>query len=221
MRQQTISLIKQKGIIAIIRGLSADDAVLAAKALQEGGISLVEVTFDAKQPDKAVETLDAIRRINELFQGSGAVGAGTVIKKEQVKMAAEAGAKYIISPTCDKEIIQYTRELGLVSIPGAFTPTEISDAYEFGADFVKLFPAGNLGPSYLKAIRAPLSHIPILVVGGVDLSNLGAFLQVGAAGAGIGGNLIDKKAIKEGKFDHITNIAASYVKIIEERRQEK
>ena len=135
------------------------------------------------------------------------VGAGTVTTPELVELAASAGAQYIISPDVNVDVIHRTRELGLVSLPGAMTPTEVMTAHLAGADFVKLFPAGNLGISYVKAIRAPISHVKLLAVGGVNEDNVADFLHAGMVGAGVGGNLANKKWIEAGEYDKITQTA--------------
>ena len=132
---------------------------------------------------------------------------------ELVELAASAGAKYIISPDTNIDVIKRTRELGLVSMPGALTPTEILTAYNNGADFVKLFPIANLGPAYVKAVRAPISHVPMMAVGGVNETNLREYLDLGMCGAGIGGNLVNKKWVENGEFEKITEVARTMVSI--------
>ena len=142
------------------------------------------------------------------------IGAGTVMTAEQVAVAAEAGAEYMISPDTSEAVIKATLAAGAVSIPGALTPTEVAVAYGYGADFVKLFPAGELGLSYIKAIRAPLAHIPMLAVGGVNENNLSAFLDAGLAGVGVGSNIVDKKLIEKGDFAALTALALRYTEQI-------
>ena len=178
-----------------------------AKALYEGGIRLMEITFDQKNPASFQATAGAIRAIGEAYAGKMMVGAGTVTTPELVELAASAGAQYIISPDVNVDVIHRTRELGLVSLPGAMTPTEVMTAHLAGADFVKLFPAGNLGISYVKAIRAPISHVKLLAVGGVNEDNVADFLHAGMVGAGVGGNLANKKWIEAGEYDKITQTA--------------
>lgn len=162
-REEIIDSVIENKVIAIMRGVGKDLSLKVADALFDGGIKMVEVTFNQKDPSSFKDTAASIKAISEKYAGKMLVGAGTVLTKEQVDMASEAGAMYIISPNVNVEVIKYTRELGKVSMPGAFTPSEVMTAYEAGADFVKLFPAGNLGPSYIKAIRAPISHVSILL----------------------------------------------------------
>ena len=142
------------------------------------------------------------------------IGAGTVLTEAQVLLTKNSGGKFIISPNCDRGVISKTNSLGLVSIPGALTPTEAQNAYTYGADFVKLFPIANIGFEYFKAIKAPLSHIPFLAVGGVNLSNIKDYLKAGALGFGIGSNIIDKKLIAEEKFSEISELAKKYTREI-------
>lgn len=161
---------------------------------------------------ETVLTTAAIRSIHDALEGKVYVGAGTVLTREQVDLAKEAGALYIITPSTNPDVIRYAKEQGLVTMPGAMTPSEVVEAYEAGADFVKIFPVGNLGAAYIKAVKAPLSHIPILAVGGVNEKNIAEFLRMGAVGAGVGGNLVNTQWIKNGEFDKITALAEEFVK---------
>ena len=154
MRENVIETIKKEKLIAIVRGIAPEKCLKVAGALYAGGFRLVEITFDQKNPDSWATTAAAIKAISEAYSGTMEVGAGTVTSVELVELAASAGAKYIISPDTNIDVIKRTRELGLVSMPGALTPTEILTAYNNGADFVKLFPIANLGPAYVKAVRA-------------------------------------------------------------------
>lgn len=207
MREEVIAKILEEKIIAIVRGVGAEECMKVAQALYEGGIRLMEITFDQKNSASFQATAGAIRAIGEAYAGKMMVGAGTVTTTELVELAASAGAQYIISPDVNVDVIHRTRELGLVSLPGAMTPTEVMTAHLAGADFVKLFPAGNLGTSYVKAIRAPISHVKLLAVGGVNEDNVADFLHAGMVGAGVGGNLANKKWIEAGEYDKITQTA--------------
>lgn len=208
----TMEWIIRYQIIAIVRSLEPEATRTLADALFAGGIRLVEVTFAQAKPDTWKDTADSIRSIGERHAGTMLAGAGTVLTLEQLHMAADAGAKYIISPDVNEEIIKETKRLGLVSLPGALTPTEIMTAHRMGADAVKVFPAGNLGAGYIKAIRAPLSHIPLLAVGGVDAHNCADFIAAGCAGVGVGGSLVNKQWIANGEFDRITELAGEFVR---------
>ena len=178
-----------------------------ADALYAGGIRLMEVTFDQKNPASFQATADAIEAIGKAYEGRMLVGAGTVTTTELVELTAKAGGKYVISPDVNVDVIRRTRELGMVSLPGAMTPTEVMTAHRAGADFVKLFPASNLGTAYVKAVRAPISHVKLLAVGGINEDNVADFLHAGMVGAGVGGNLANKKWIEAGEFEKITETA--------------
>lgn len=205
----TVDLIKKEKIIAILRGIPADKICRLAGALHKGGINLIEVTFDQRSSDYA-ETLESISLIKREFDGAVGVGAGTVITTEQARLAKEAGAEYIISPNTNEAVIKETKKLGMISIPGAFTPSEIEAAHEYGADFVKVFPISDLGPSYLKAVAAPLSHINLLAVGGVRPENVKDYLKAGACGVGAAGNLVNKEWLTNCEWDKITAVAREY-----------
>ncbi|HEY8499197.1 MAG TPA: bifunctional 4-hydroxy-2-oxoglutarate aldolase/2-dehydro-3-deoxy-phosphogluconate aldolase [Clostridia bacterium] len=214
MRDYIIEQIEKSKIIAIVRGIEKNKILNVAEALYEGGIRLMEITFNQKNPEKFPDTTEAIKTIAEEFEGRMLVGAGTVTTPELVEMAADAGAKYIISPDTNLDVIRRTLKYGLVSIPGAMTPTEIMAAHNAGADFVKLFPSGNLGVDYIKAIRAPISHIRLLAVGGINENNIRQFLDAGMCGAGIGSNLVNGRWIENAEYDKITNAAKMLVSAI-------
>lgn len=215
MREQVIQRILEHKIIAIVRGVDGDSVIKTAKALYEGGVRLVEVTFNQKDPANFSKTCDAIRAIRAEMGDKMLVGAGTVTTPELVQMAADAGALYIISPDTDPEVIAKTRELGLVSLPGAYTASEAKLAHKAGADFVKLFPCVEGAPAYVKALCAPFNHIKFLAVGGVNADNAATFLRSGAVGLGVGGSLVNKKWVEEGRFDLITAEARKFVENIQ------
>jgi len=207
MRNQVIKKILEEKIIAIIRGIYNDDALNLVNALFKGGISLVEMTFQQSNPETYRDTIRSISTINDYFKGDVIVGAGTVLNVEQVNMAASVGAKYILSPNTDENVINRTRELGLVSIPGAMSPTEIVCAHNYGADIVKVFPANELGCGYIKAIHTPISHIYLMAVGGINEKNARSFIDAGAIGVGVGSSLFNTNYMKMKKYDNIANIA--------------
>ena len=205
-----ISGIKENKIIAIVRGVATKDIIPTARALKDGGIKLLEITFNQSSATGEKDTENAIGSLCDYFSDSMLIGAGTVLNARQTEIAVKAGAKYIISPNTDPDVIKTTNDMGAVSIPGALTPSEIAHACKLGAHFVKLFPAGDLGTAYIKAIRAPLSHIPLLAVGGIDNDNLQDFFKAGVCGVGVGSNIVDTKLIKEGKFEELTVLARKY-----------
>ena len=207
MAQSVLERIYEEKIIAIVRGIPSGKIAALAQALAEGGVSCIEVTFDQTNPE---ETLTSLRTIKSELGDRICLGAGTVMTVEQVEQAAQAGAEYMISPNLDEEVIRATKALGKVSIPGAMTPTETAFAYQCGADIVKLFPAGLLGPAYIKAVKAPLKHIPVSAVGNITIENCADFIQAGAVGVGVGGNLVSALLVKEGCFSQITATARAY-----------
>ncbi len=209
MRSTVIKKIIEKKIIAIIRGVEEKKTLALAEALYKGGIELIEVTFNQRGDFPA--TADAIAAISRHFGGRVLAGAGTVTTPELVQMAATAGAKYIISPNTDLAVIETTRKLGLVSIPGALTPTEILGAHNSGADFVKVFPASNFGSGYIKALKTPLSQVKLMAVGGINQINIREYFDAGCVGAGVGGNLVNKKWIEAGEYDKITDLAKAFL----------
>ncbi len=144
------------------------------------------------------------------------IGAGTVLTAEQTELACDAGAEFIISPDVFGDVIKRTRELGMISIPGALTPSEVREAVRFGADFVKLFPITSLGSEYVKAIKAPLSNVKFLAVGGINEKNMGEYIMAGVSGFGIGSNIVSKELIKNKKWDEITSLSEKYISALEE-----
>lgn len=206
MREQLIDLVLKTKVIAIVRGLDGGFAPLA-QAMYDGGIRAIEVTFNQKDPTAWHKTTDAIRAIREAMGDKMAVGAGTVTSVELTQLAYEAGAQFIVSPDTNAEVIRKTRELGMVSMPGGLTPTDITTAHAAGADFVKVFPAGAMGPGYIKAIRGPLNHIRLLAVGGVSEKNAAEYIKAGCDGVGVGGNLVNKEWIANGEYHKIEALA--------------
>lgn len=202
--------IEKYKLIVIVRGIEPEKCAALSEALYAGGIRLLEVTFDQKSENGFRETTDAIAAMKRKWEGQMCIGAGTVLTMQQLFLAKDAGAEYIVTPNTNPQIIVKAKKLGMAVAAGAMTPTEIETAYECGADFVKVFPAGSLGTGYFKAVKAPLSHIPMLAVGGVNEENLGAFVKAGAAGAGVGGNLVNRQWIDHGEFEKITELARKF-----------
>ena len=211
MREEIIQKVLDKKIIAIVRGLYDEDCLHLAEALYAGGIEMMEVTFDQSHPESLDRTSNTIKKLNEQLGDRMAFGAGTVTSVEMLELAESAGAQFIVSPDTNEAVIRKTVADGLVSMPGAMTPTEILAAHSYGADFVKVFPVTSLGVSYIKAISGPIKHIRLLDVGGVNEKNISEFLSAGLVGAGVGGNLVNKQWIANGEFDRITALAKEFV----------
>lgn len=211
MRQQVMELIEKEKLIVIVRGVEREKLLFLAEAMYEGGVRLMEITYDAAGGTTDEETAENIALLSQHFQGRMCIGAGTVLTEKQVEMTKNAGGLFIISPDANEAVIRKTRALGLISIPGALTPTEAQAAHRAGADFVKLFPAGAMGASYVKAIRAPLSHIRFLAVGGIDVHNIAEYRKAGVCGFGIGSGIVDPKMLASGNGEAITALAKKYV----------
>lgn len=211
---ELIKKIEEEKIIVIVRGVKKENLIPLATAMYNGGIKLLELTYSANGSISDEETAENIRILSEQFAGKMDIGAGTVLTEKQVELTKKAGGKFIISPDSYDKVIKKTKELGLVSMPGALTPSEIQSAHRAGADFIKLFPIDNFGVSYLKAVKAPLSHIKFLAVGGVDENNMSTYLKAGVCGFGIGSNIVKKDLIEKGDFDAITKLAKKYVSVV-------
>lgn len=201
-------------LVAILRGVPMERLDGVVSALVRGGVRILEFTFDHDGPDAMAENAAKIRRAVSLCGDSVIVGCGTAMNVAEVEAAWEAGAELVISPNVNAGVIARTRELGMVSMPGALTPTEIVNAWEAGADIVKLFPAGELGLGYIKAVRGPLSYIPMSAVGGVKPENVRDFLSAGVCGFGVGGQLVLSKAVKSGDDAAIEARAREFVEAI-------
>jgi 2-dehydro-3-deoxyphosphogluconate aldolase/(4S)-4-hydroxy-2-oxoglutarate aldolase len=203
-----------EGLVPVIRVSSAQEAVDVADAIKEGGVSFIEITMSVPG------AIDTIRDLAKKYKDDIIMGAGTVLDPETGRAALLAGAQFIVSPTLNLDLIQLAHRYSAVVIPGAATPTEILTAWNAGADMVKVFPAAQLGgPDYIKAIRAPLPQILLVPTGGVNLQNAAAFIKAGSTALGVGGELVDKKALKEKKFNVITENTRAFLKAIKEARQ--
>lgn len=211
MNTTILEAMKQYRITAILRGIDREHLEPVVEALYAGGIRLLEITFNQGSATRLEDTAAAIARVKEIYGDRLHVGAGTVMSVEEVAAAHRAGAKFILAPNVDETVIRAAVDRGLCAIPGAMTPTEIAGAYNAGAQIIKLFPAGNLGLGYCKAVMAPLNHIPMIAVGGVDQHNLPSFLKAGFLGAGIGSNLTDRELIQKGDYAGLKALAEEFV----------
>lgn len=213
-QQQVITGLTQRRLVAILRGAPADKAPALVETLLRGGVHILEFTFDHGRPGYLDDTCLKVRRVKEAFGDDVLVGCGTVLCAEEADAAADAGAQLMICPHTDAQLIVYGKRRGMVCIPGALTPTEVVAAHHAGADMVKLFPAGELGLGYIRALRAPLPHIPLLAVGGVKPDNVGEFLSAGVTGFGVGSQLVDEQALRDDDFDGIFRRAQAFTAAI-------
>ena len=202
-----LSQISRNKIVAIIRGAKPDDVLKIAEALRQGGVKVLEITLNSPNALAVIEKLITQKGDQML------IGAGTVLNAEAAKSAIEAGAKFIISPNVNIETIEVTKRLGAVSIPGAYTATEIVNAFNNGGDIIKIFPATSA--EYIKVLRGPLSHIPMMPTGGITLENISEFQKTGAAAFGIGTALVDtRQKITEDYLKMTTEKAREFVQAI-------
>jgi 2-dehydro-3-deoxyphosphogluconate aldolase/(4S)-4-hydroxy-2-oxoglutarate aldolase len=212
-KREVFNRMVTEGLIPVVRVSSAREAMDVADAIKEGGVSFIEITMSVQG------AIDVIKELTQKYKDEIIMGAGTVLDTETGRAALLAGAQFIVSPTLNLDLIQLAHRYSAVVIPGATTPTEILTAWNAGADMVKVFPAGQLGgPEYLKALRGPLPQILLVPTGGVNLQNAGAFIKAGATALGVGGELVDKKAVKEKKFNVITENTRAFLKVIKEAR---
>jgi 2-dehydro-3-deoxyphosphogluconate aldolase / (4S)-4-hydroxy-2-oxoglutarate aldolase len=177
------ALVEQR-VVAILRGLPAEALLTVVDALSAAGIATIEVTLD--RPD----AIEAIAALSDRFAGRATLGAGTVLDRSQARAAVAAGATFLVAPHTDPEVVGWAAGEGVPAIPGCLTATEIVTAWQAGASAAKLFPAEPLGPGYLRALRAPLPHIPIVPTGGIDARNASSYLAAGATAVGLGGSLV-------------------------------
>ncbi len=198
-------LLTDTRIVAILRRTDAAQAVATAEAIYAGGVRAIEVTCDSDG------VFEMIRAIGDAFGDRMLVGAGTVLDLATADRALAAGASYVVSPHTDPALIGAMAQRGIPCVPGAFTASEVLTAWRAGAVLVKLFPAGPVGPGYIKDLRGPLRQIPLLPTGGVTLDNAGDFIAAGAWGLGIGSALVDGPLVAAGRFDELTRRAAGFI----------
>ena len=215
-REETIRKIETEKIVVITRGIYGAELMKLSRALYNGGIRCFEITYDPADPDTMTKVKADIEALNAAYKGDLLLGVGTVLTTEQVRNAKKAGASFIVSPNFNPAVVRETLDQGLVSMPGAMTPTEICAAHDAGADFIKLFPAGTLGIKYCKDIYAPIHHVKYVATVGVTEETFREYLEIGFAGAGISSQLVDKKLRAAGKWEELTERAKKFVAIAKE-----
>ena len=212
-KAQVIKIIKDTGIIPVVRATSADEAMRAIDAIRAGGISVLEITMTVPGAVALIET------VSERYGSEALVGAGTVLDAKTAQECISVGARFVVSPSLDFETISTCRKSNVAVMPGALTPTEVVQAWRAGADLVKVFPAGAVGgPSYIKSLKAPLPQIDLVPTGGVSLKTAGDFIKAGASALGVGTDLVDIKAIREGQLALITERAQQFLQIVRDAR---
>ncbi len=206
IKNELINFILEEKIVAIIRMLDKEEAIEVTEALVKGGIKLIEVTLDSPNSLKTIEALTEKYQNDEVV-----IGAGTVLDSESARLAIIAGAEFLLSPSLNIDFIKTCNRYDKVAIPGAMTPTEILTAKENGADIIKVFPASNLGSSYIKSIKGPISNINLMATGGISIDNIIEFVESGSDSVGIGSSLVDKKLIKSKNYKELTSKAVEYI----------
>jgi len=213
-RIKTLDRIIKTGIAAVIRAKSSDHLVQVADAIKEGGVDVIEVTMTTPN------ALQVIEEVAGKYGDEVLIGVGTVLDAETCRMAILAGAEFIVGPCLDRDMIEMAHRYDKLVMPGTFTPTEILQAWQWGADLIKVFPADILGPTFFKDVLGPLPQVRMVPTGGVDLTTAADFLKAGCVALCAGGALIDSKAVAEGRFDVVTDTARRFREIIDETRAE-
>jgi 2-dehydro-3-deoxyphosphogluconate aldolase / (4S)-4-hydroxy-2-oxoglutarate aldolase len=210
---EVLERVKELGLLAVIRGPSAELTVQMVEALVAGGVKGIEITYSTPNAEDVVSTLA------RKFGNSILLGMGTLTKPEQALSAKAAGANFLVSPICDPILVMAMVDSGLLTMAGAMTPTEVFQAYSLGTDVVKIFPGSLGGPAYVKALKGPFPYIPMMPTGGVNAANAAEWFAAGVVAVGAGSELCPPQLAKEGKFDEISKKAADFVKVIQESRK--
>ncbi len=216
MKKETVlSFIRDVGIVPIVRTASAESAILTVDAIYAGGIRAAEITMTVPGAVKALEKVAAH------YGDKIVLGAGTVLDAETARICMLAGAEFFVTPSLNMKTIEMAKRYSKVICPGALTPTEVMTAWEHGADFVKVFPCGNVGgPKYIKALKAPFPQIEMIPTGGVNLDTTADFLKAGAAAVAVGSELVDAKTVAAGAYDVFTERAQQFLDVIRKAREQ-
>jgi 2-dehydro-3-deoxyphosphogluconate aldolase/(4S)-4-hydroxy-2-oxoglutarate aldolase len=201
------------GIVAVVRAPDNRNLIEVVGALADGGVTVVEITLSVPN------ALEVVRDVRRALGDRVLLGAGTILDAETGRAALLAGAEYLVSPSLNLDVIRLCNRYDKLVMPGAFTPTEILTAWEAGADIVKVFPAEVVGPAFFKALRGPLPHVRLMPTGGVDLNTAGAFLKAGACCLGVGGQLVEPRAVAARDFARLTDLARQYIAAVRAARQ--
>jgi 2-dehydro-3-deoxyphosphogluconate aldolase/(4S)-4-hydroxy-2-oxoglutarate aldolase len=209
-RQQTLQALKDTGVVAVIRADKAEDLVDVGRALRQGGVQFIEITMTVPGAIAVIERATAALQHDDVY-----IGAGTVLDSETARQAILAGANYVVSPVFRPDVVALCRRYSVAVMPGAMTPTEVLNAWEAGADVVKIFPAGVGGPQFFKDLKGPFPHIEIMPTGAVNRETAPAFIKAGACAVGVGGELVGKPLIAARDFATITKNAADFLALVQ------
>ena len=211
-KAEMLEKVKELGLLAVIRGPSAELTVKMVEALIEGGVLGIEITYSTPNAEEVVRTL------SRMYGNRIVLGMGTLTKPVQTFSAMDAGANYLVSPVCEPNLVKSMVDSGLLTMAGALTPTEVLQAYNLGVDVVKIFPGSLGGPAYVKALKGPFPYIPMMPTGGVSANNVAEWFATGVVAVGAGSELCPPQLAKEGKFDEITRRAAEFVQVVKSAR---
>jgi len=213
-KETTLKRLTDSGVVAVLRAPNGDILVDVAEALLAGGVEAIEITFTVPGAHRVLE------QVADKLGDKILLGAGTVLDTETARIALLAGAHYVVSPAVNLGVIELCQRYDKAVMPGALTPTEVITAWQAGADIVKVFPSDLTGPSYLKALHGPLPQVRLMPTGGVNLDTAADFLKAGACALGVGGSLVEKKAVAAGDMARIESLAAQYIDIVRKTREE-
>jgi 2-dehydro-3-deoxyphosphogluconate aldolase/(4S)-4-hydroxy-2-oxoglutarate aldolase len=214
-KPEIISLLTNPGIIAVVRAQSSDQVIPLSEALIAGGVIAIEITMTTPN------AIEAIAEARKVLGERALIGVGTVLESATCTAAMQAGAEFVVTPVGRYDLVPLALAAGRPIMLGAYTPTEAQEAYEAGADFIKIFPADTLGPNYIKAIRAPLPHLQIVPTGGVEVGNVADFLKAGCAAVGVGSSLVSAKILQERDWTELTRRARQFVEAATKARESR
>lgn len=206
-KNKMLEILFKEKLVAIIRNIDTKYIEDTVASIKKGGCNLIEITLDN---DNALEQIELLSEDKDLY-----IGAGTVLDYISCRLAIMSGAKFIVTPTVNKDVIDMAKTYGVPTIIGAMTPTEMLEAYKYGADIIKVFPAGTLGSKYIKNVLGPLSHLPLMATGGINLSNIEEFKEVGVETFGIGSSLVDKELIYKKDYKRIEEETKRYMNLVQ------
>jgi len=212
-KEKSLTKVREVGLVPIVRAPSPEDALLAAEAIVAGNIGIAEITMTVPNAIRVME------KVADKYGDAVLLGAGTILDTETCRAALLAGAQFIVTPCLNPAVIEMARRYSKPCMPGALTPTEVVTAWQAGADLVKIFPCGPVGGAkYIRALKGPFPQIEFIPTGGVNLETTPEFIKAGAAAVAVGSELVDLKALREGKLDVITSTARAYVEAVRTAR---
>ena len=221
MANEMLTSLLDAGFVAIARGLPEEKLADVAQALYEGGVRFFELTYDQRRDDAQAYLARSVKSVYDRLGDKLTLGVGTVMTADQVRTAHDAGAKFVVAPNTDVAVVETGKKLGLLTSPGALTPTEIAFAHSIGADIVKLFPAGSMGFDYIRNVRGPLNYIPLMATGGVNPDNISDFFDAGIQVVGTFPTVIPPADVAADRYENITRLARLHVEAVQKAKAQK